>query len=101
MNRRNFARRSRVILDTCKDHGWWFDLRELEQVLAWIRDGGEARERRRSEREEQERRSKAKLDRVFTDRLDRMAGRPSSTLGRDETRPGDFLGQLLGALLDS
>jgi len=101
MNRRNFARRSRVILDTCKDHGWWFDLRELEQLLVWIRDGGEARERRRAEREQQDRRSKARLDRVFVDRLDRMAGRPASTFGRGDSQSSDLLGQLLGALFDS
>lgn len=100
MHRRNFARRSRVIIDTCKDHGFWFDLRELELVLAWIRGGGEARELRRVQREQE---SRSRLDRVFVDRLDRMAGRsePSLLGAGGESRSGnDLLGQVLRALFD-
>jgi len=40
MNRRQYAARSRVILDSCKDHGLWFDADELHQVLEWVRQGG-------------------------------------------------------------
>jgi Zn-finger nucleic acid-binding protein len=40
MNRRNYARRSGVILDLCGDHGLWFDADELHRVLAWVRGGG-------------------------------------------------------------
>lgn len=43
MNRRNYGRRSGVIIDVCSEHGVWFDLDELAHILAWIRDGGLAR----------------------------------------------------------
>lgn len=42
MNRRNYARRSGVIIDACKDHGIWFDADELPRILAWVRAGGKA-----------------------------------------------------------
>lgn len=40
MNRRNYGRRSGVIVDVCSEHGAWFDLGELARILSWIRDGG-------------------------------------------------------------
>jgi Zn-finger nucleic acid-binding protein len=51
MNRRNFGRRSGVILDQCRDHGTWFDASELSRALDWIRSGGEglAEEREKEE----------------------------------------------------
>ena len=51
MNRRNYARRSGVILDVCRDHGIWFDEKELESILEWIRRGGWEREEQRRSRE--------------------------------------------------
>jgi Zn-finger nucleic acid-binding protein len=43
MNRRNYGRKSGVIVDVCARHGLWFDLHELDSLLRWIREGGEAR----------------------------------------------------------
>jgi Zn-finger nucleic acid-binding protein len=40
MVRRNFGRRSGVIVDICGTHGIWFDAHELAQVVNWIRCGG-------------------------------------------------------------
>ena len=40
MNRMNYARRSGVVLDVCKEHGIWFDKDELRRVLAFISQGG-------------------------------------------------------------
>lgn len=40
MNRRNYGHRSGVIVDVCREHGLWFDLGELEDILAWVRGGG-------------------------------------------------------------
>lgn len=47
MTRRNFASASGVILDVCRVHGVWLDHRELERVLAFVREGGLDRARNR------------------------------------------------------
>jgi len=47
MNRVNYARRSGVVLDVCKEHGLWFDQDELRRVLAFIARGGLDRARER------------------------------------------------------
>jgi Zn-finger nucleic acid-binding protein len=43
MNRRNYERKSGVIVDVCRDHGIWFDLDELSRLLRWIHAGGSDR----------------------------------------------------------
>jgi Zn-finger nucleic acid-binding protein len=51
MHRRNYGRRSGVIVDSCTEHGIWFDARELDELLLWVRRGGEAATLRRQEEE--------------------------------------------------
>lgn len=45
MNRSQYGRYSRVIVDTCKAHGVWLDEGELSQILEWVRGGGLDRSR--------------------------------------------------------
>ena len=45
MNRVNFARVSKVIVDVCKDDGTWFDRDELARVVTFVQDGGLTRTR--------------------------------------------------------
>jgi len=61
MARRNFARRSGVIIDVCNAHGIWFDDEELTRILEFVRAGGlqDARRRDLEELEEEERRVRA------------------------------------------
>ncbi len=40
MARNNFARYSGIIVDTCRQHGTWFDLHELRRVVEYIQGGG-------------------------------------------------------------
>ncbi len=40
MHRKNFGKRSGVIIDTCKDHGVWLDRGELARVLDFVSSGG-------------------------------------------------------------
>ena len=40
MWRRNFFRRSGVVVDVCREHGIWFDDGELAQLLEWLSKGG-------------------------------------------------------------
>lgn len=51
MNRSNFAQASGVIIDTCKQHGVWFDAEELPKIIEFIQKGGMeiARQRERME----------------------------------------------------
>ena len=57
MNRTNYGRISGVILDTCKEHGLWFDKDELRRVLEFIQKGGldKSRERQIQELEDKKR----------------------------------------------
>jgi Zn-finger nucleic acid-binding protein len=40
MQRRNFSRRSGVVVDWCASHGTWLDAHELEDVASFVIEGG-------------------------------------------------------------
>lgn len=40
MNRKNYGRRSGVIMDECAEHGIWLDPGELRQIMEWVKSGG-------------------------------------------------------------
>jgi Zn-finger nucleic acid-binding protein len=40
MQRKNFAKRSGVIVDWCGKHGTWLDADELEEIAAYVLAGG-------------------------------------------------------------
>jgi Zn-finger nucleic acid-binding protein len=90
MSRVNHGRRSGVIVDRCPAHGVWFDERELEAALRWIRGGGETRAAR-TEREEE--RAAVARERF---RVQVRSPRDEST-AEPATSP---LFDLLGSLLD-
>ncbi len=57
MNRVNFAQHSGVVVDVCRQHGTWFDMNELQQIVLFIRSGGlEAARAREMDELEAERR---------------------------------------------
>ena len=95
MNRRNFGQRSGIVIDTCKEHGIWFDARELGTVLRWIRQGGEDRaaQRRADETRHAERQARIKVERPT--QIDEYGG---SSLGRAGQH--DSVGGFLGLLFD-
>jgi Zn-finger nucleic acid-binding protein len=43
MNRRNFQKRSGVIVDRCHEHGTWLDAHELERIAGFVLSGRAAR----------------------------------------------------------
>jgi Zn-finger nucleic acid-binding protein len=51
MQRRNFRRKSGVIIDRCRDHGTWLDADELEQIAGFILNGGLARAQEAAKRD--------------------------------------------------
>ena len=63
MHRRNFGRKSGIIVDHCRPHGYWFDARELESVLRWVQKGGEVVVGRLEEEEDREAKRQQQLDR--------------------------------------
>ena len=70
MARRNYARRSGVIVDTCHKDGIWFDAGELHALLQWIRRGGL---KKAEQLEKKQAEAAARRARRAPSRLDRMA----------------------------
>lgn len=62
MNHKSFSRGSGIVLDWCRNHGSWFDRKELQQIISFIRKGGlqKARERERLYIEEEKSRLRMK-----------------------------------------
>lgn len=44
MQRRNYRKRSGIIIDSCPKHGTWLDADELEQIAGFILSGGKGKE---------------------------------------------------------
>ncbi|MBK7641917.1 MAG: zf-TFIIB domain-containing protein [Planctomycetes bacterium] len=99
MQRRNFAGSSGVIVDMCGPHGVWFDHRELERVLEFVRAGGLRRSRER-ELDRQEERL-----RRLRESAPPAGGLPGEFLGPPARPPSDLLdffgeaGRVLGHML--
>lgn len=90
MHRRNYGKRSGVIVDVCSKHGIWFDLGELERILRWIRDGGLARSQMR-DAEVHERMARPRPGAAWPD-----GGLFERPRGPFESFIGSLLGSLLG-----
>ncbi len=54
MGRRNFRKRSGVIIDVCHEHGTWLDANELERIAGFVLSGraNEVRRREAADRDE-------------------------------------------------
>jgi Zn-finger nucleic acid-binding protein len=65
MARVNFAGHSGVVIDVCRDHGTWFDAKELQRIIKFIRDGGMEREKERQIEELDKMRRQLKADEAF------------------------------------
>ncbi len=74
MNRTNFARSSGVIIDTCKQHGVWFDAAELPRILEFIQKGGLARQREKEKIALEDERARLRDERRRIEMLKRRTG---------------------------
>ena len=95
MNRTNFAKRSGIIIDSCKGHGTWFDSDELPRIVEFVMNGGieAANERELARAKEEIRRQQAKL------RAGKSADRTPFRGGRlERNRSVDSFSSLLGAI---
>jgi Zn-finger nucleic acid-binding protein len=92
MNRRNFARVSGVIIDTCRDCGVWLDNQELNRIVQFVEAGGmdKAREFESREREHNEKmREKRKKP------VPMMGVDGPITMGGHSATSGNILGPIL------
>ncbi len=79
MHRRNYGPGSGIVIDECRQHGYWFDQRELDVILRWIRTGGLlASHKRRQSIQRDNDRLKNLLDEI-EERRRRYTGRMSET----------------------
>jgi len=94
MNRTVFGKSSGVIVDVCKTHGTWFDVRELTASLAFVERGGlELVERRERERRAEAERQAAIEKRVHE--IEALKAPPGSRAYHP-----DVTSQSLSSLLD-
>lgn len=78
MNRSNFARSSGVIIDTCKQHGVWFDAAELPKILEFVEKGGLTRQREKEKIAIEDERSRLRDEQRRMALIERRAGVRSS-----------------------
>lgn len=96
MNRSNFARSSGVIIDTCKQHGVWFDAAELPKILEFIDRGGLGRQREKEKIALDDERSRLRDERR---RLEIAARRSAGSQTNDDD-PGTGFGKIMAFLYD-
>jgi Zn-finger nucleic acid-binding protein len=56
MNTKNFSGCSGIVLDSCREHGSWFDRGELQKIITFIKNGGLRKAREREIEDLQQRR---------------------------------------------
>ncbi len=101
MNRAIFGRKSGVVIDVCKMHGSWFDVRELTGCIAFIEQGGLERAEKQALEEKRDAIRRARIERR-TDAMTEALHAPASRfdMGPESVHP-DVLIDLLQVLLGS
>lgn len=94
MNRSNFARASGVIIDTCKQHGVWFDAEELPKIIAFIQKGGMDIARQRERMEIDDERNRLRDERRKQAAFDAKWGKNDFSDREDERGIQGFLSKL-------
>ncbi len=84
MNRSNFARISGVVIDTCKQHGLWFDASELPRIIEFINKGGLDAARKKEKLQLEEDKARLREER-FRSSVDRFRSDGSSGLSGSGT----------------
>ncbi len=97
MNRMNYGRFSGVIIDYCREHGYWLDSGELEKIANWVSTGGLSRLRKREIEELKS--EKSRLEGRLSVPMDPG---DASRLFKNDSAPGAAMagGGLIGLLFD-
>jgi Zn-finger nucleic acid-binding protein len=95
MARRNFGQCSGVVVDQCRDHGTWFDHRELQAVVQFIRAGGLQRARQRQLDELKRARERSSLDSPET-----INTQSANWNGASSGNSAGLLGDIVGLVAD-
>ncbi len=84
MNRNNFAKISGVIIDTCKEHGVWFDADELPTIIEFIRKGGMEYSRQKEKAQLEAEREKLRTEQ-YKSSIDRFKHESRSDIPNSKT----------------
>ena len=102
MARRNYRKKSGVIIDTCSEHGVWLDADELEQIAGFILSGaaGKRIEPGSAEKRKKQAAAAASFARLEGERASRLSNQMSgfSSLSSDE-RASESIASLLFKIL--
>jgi Zn-finger nucleic acid-binding protein len=74
MNRRQFARGAKCIVDVCKHHGSWFDAGELPRVIQFAMNGGLERAEKAELAEQREQVRRARAEAIHAQQMALRAG---------------------------
>jgi Zn-finger nucleic acid-binding protein len=94
MHRRNYGRRSGVLIDLCGEHGVWFDMEELDRIIHWVKAGGLGDARKW---EQQQQSAQQRLDSMM-DNMRKTRQQWDTPVG-GSARAGSFLDGILDYLL--
>jgi Zn-finger nucleic acid-binding protein len=94
MHRRNYGRRSGVLIDLCGEHGVWFDMKELDRIIHWVKAGGLGDARKW---EQQQQSAQQRLDSMM-DNMRKTRQQWDTPVG-GSARAGSFLDGILDYLL--
>jgi Zn-finger nucleic acid-binding protein len=80
MARRNYRKKSGIIIDTCSEHGIWLDADELEQIAGFILSGaaGESIEPESAEERKKRTAAAASFARLEGERANRRLNQTSA-----------------------
>jgi Zn-finger nucleic acid-binding protein len=102
MARRNYRKKSGIIIDTCAEHGVWLDADELEEIAGFILSGaaGQSIEPDSSEERKKKAAAAAAFARLEGERLSRsFDGQPSLSSFSSEGSVVDSIASLLFKIL--
>ncbi len=94
MHRKNYAVSSGIIIDICKKHGVWFDHKELDGILKFIRSGQFQKTQEKSARIAQRNIKRASNKSAATNRASNSSTYHTASIGTD------VFSEIIGWLLD-